>query len=142
MNETSAIINRLLEIKEQQEQLEGESKALWKTFYSIADREAGDGEKYRYLDENTGMAIARLVAESGIVDSAKLENVLSHEQWLEVSVAVRSLDMAMLEAAIRKGHVPREKVQECAEKTRTVRRWGPRKATKEELEELAAQEAR
>ncbi len=139
MSEVPVIITRLLEIIEQQESLEGEAAALWKAFYQIADHEAGDDASYRFLDPETGMAIARVMALSETIDSAKLEQALTHKQWLAVTREIRSLDQARLEVELDKGHIAKDAVEPCITRKHTARRHGPRKATKDELEELADQ---
>lgn len=139
MSEVPVIINRLLIIKEQQERLEAEVAALWKAFFQIADREAGEGNAYRFLDPETGMAIARVIALSEIIDPEQLEAVLTHEQWLDVTRATRILDQARLEVEMDKGHIDKAIVEPCVSRKHTARKHGPRKATKDELEELTDQ---
>lgn len=142
MSEVPIIINRLLEIKEQQETLDSEASALWKSFYQIADREAGDGKGYRFIDPETGMAIGRIVALSETIDPVKLEEALTHGQWLNVTKETRSLDQARLEVEIDKGHISKDLIEPYISRKHTARKHGPRKATKDELEELADQQAR
>ena len=51
------------------------------------------------------------------------------------------LEPTLLEAAMLRGQVPAAAVEECTERKNIARRYGPRKASKEELEQLATEEA-
>lgn len=136
MREVSVILARLLEIKERQGTLDSESKALWKAFYRIADREAGEEKSYHYLDEETGMTIGRVIALSEVIDPAKLEEALSHKQWLSVTKEIRQLDQARLEVEMDKESISKEDVEPCINRKKTARKNGPRKASKEDLEAI------
>lgn len=146
MSEVSTIIDRLLQIKDQQDILSSEVSALWKAFYKIADREAGEGIAYRYLDEEKGLVIARIIRKSENIDPEKLkekvEELVGHQAWLDISIETRSLDPARLEVSMQKGTIQKEIVDGCMDRRSVASKFGPRKATKEELEELAEQEAR
>lgn len=136
MEEVGVILARLLEIKERQETLDSEAKALWKAFYLIADREAGKEESYRYIDEETRMVIGRTMAVSETIDPEKLEEALTHEQWLEVTKSIRSLDQARLEVALDKGHIAKDVVEPCVNHRKTARKMGPKKASKDDIAEI------
>ena len=129
-------MDRLLQIKEQQDRLAGEVNALWKAFYEIADREAGEKQAYRFLNEETRMVIGRITARSETINAMKLESVLTHEQWLGVTVSARTLKEELLEAEMTRGHISKDVVEPCIERSITVRKMGPKKATKEELVEI------
>lgn len=141
MSEVSAIIARLVELKQQQERLESEAKTLWRAFYSIADIVAGEGEAYRFLDEETELVIARIIRKSETLDEGKLEAALTHQQWLAVTEPARILDQAKLDVALRHDRVPQEAVEGAMERKSIASKFGPRKASKEELEELAERRA-
>lgn len=137
MSEVAGIMDRLLQIKEQQDRLGGESNALWKAFYEIADREAGEKQAFRYLNEETGMVIGRVAAKSEFIEPNKLKTALTHEQWLTVTVVNRSFQPELLEAEITRGHITKNVIESCIERSVTVRKMGPKKATKEELAEIS-----
>ena len=139
MSEVATIITRLMEIKEQQDVLENEASALWRAFYQIADRLAGEGKPYRYLEEEQGLVIGRIIAISETVDPAKLEKALTHQQWLSVTRETRSLDQARLEVELDKEHIAKDLVEPCIARKPTARKFGPRKASKDELADLAEQ---
>jgi len=140
--EIGAIMRRLLAIKAQQDILAAEETVLWDTFYARADVEAGAGKAYRYLDRSNGLVIARQVAATETVNEKALEDNLSRQQWLAVTVAARRLDPTLLEAEMKRGHISSAVVEGVTSRKQTVRRYGPRRASKEELAELAAEEER
>src|SRR3990172_10753555 len=118
MEEVRAIIRRLLILTEETAEREREIKLLWETFYRIADREAGEGKPFRYLDEETGLAVARIVARHESINPELLEEKLTARQWLKVSRVARILDTTLLEAAMIRGQVPVATVEECTERKR------------------------
>ena len=136
MSEVAGIMDRLLQIKEQQDRLAGEANALWKAFYEIADREAGEKQAFRYLNEKTGMVIGRVAATSESIDDEELKAVLSHDQWLAVTIETRMLKEELLEAEMTRGHISKDIVEPCILRATVVRKMGPKKATKEELAEI------
>lgn len=137
MSEVAGIMDRLLQIKEQQDRLGGEANALWKAFYEIADREAGEKQAFRYLNEETGMVIGRVAATSENIDERELEMALDSKQWLAITVSRRFLRPELLEAEMIKGRISKDAVEPCIERSVTVRKMGPKRATKEELAEIA-----
>ncbi len=140
MSEVSTIIGRLLEIKEQTEVLEVEVSALWRAFYQIADREAGEGKAYRYLDEEKGLVIGRIIRKSENINPTTLEEQLTHDQWLSVSDETRILNPAKLELGLDakgKSKIPEDAVEASMERKKTASKFGPRKASKEDLADLA-----
>jgi len=138
--EIGAIMRRLLAIKAQQDILAAEETVLWDTFYARADVEAGEGKAYRYLDRFNGLVIARQVATSETVDEKALAANLSKQQWLAVTVATRKLEPKLLEAEMMRGRISFAVVEEATSRKHIVKRYGPRRASKEELAELAAEE--
>ena len=142
MEEVKAIIGRLLILSEEAANRECEVKLLWEAFYQIADREAGEANPFRYLDEETGMVLARSIAHHESINPERLQSLLSPSQWLKVSRAQRILEPSLLEAAMIRGQVSKEAVEECTERKRIPRRYGPCRASKEDLDQLAAEEAR
>jgi hypothetical protein len=142
MSEVPAIMQRLEELKEEQNRIAEEQDALWRAFYAIADKEAGPGKPYRFLDTNNGKVIARSVRESQSLDQDRLRELLSDEEWEHITLEVRVLDQTLLEAALKKGEIPVSAVEKCTTVKMFPARLGPRKASKEELAELEEQEAR
>ncbi len=136
MSEVSAIITRLVDLKEQQERLVNEATALWTAFYLIADREAGVQKSYRYLDEETELVIGRVMRRGDTLDIAALQSALSHKQWLSVTQEKRVVDDARLEVAMQKSDTVKAVVDAAMTRKRVASKFGPSKATKEELEEL------
>ena len=136
MSEVSAIITRLVDLKEQQERLVNEATALWTAFYLIADREAGAGESYRYLDEETELVLGRVMRRGDTLDVAALERALTPKQWLSVTQGKRVLDDARLEVAMQKSDTVKDAVDAAMTRKRVASKFGPAKATKDELEEL------
>lgn len=140
-SDIEAIIRRLRELGSEQQRLDYETEALWKTFFIIADQRAGRERPYRYLDVNSGYVIARQVTHQRQIDEAKLKSVVPHAVWLKITVPKRELDATLLEAALKQGKIAAEVVEGCVLHKSTTRRYGPRLASKEELVELETQEA-
>ncbi|KKM98905.1 hypothetical protein LCGC14_1153150 [marine sediment metagenome] len=136
MSEVSAIITRLVDLKEQQDRLASEATTLWTAFYQIADREAGKNKAYRYLDEETGLVLGRVMRRGDTLDTAALEAGLTPKQWLSVTQGKRVLDEARLEVAMQKDDTVKAAVDTAMERKMIASKLGPGKATKEELEEL------
>ena len=144
-SETEAIMKRLAELKEEENILAAEQKALWDAFWDIADQEAGEGKSYRFLNKETGQVIGRVLRQSQFLDDARLEGLLTPEQWEKVTilpVPVRLLDQTLLEAALKKGEIEPAVVEKCTTVKQVLARHGPRKASKEELAELEQEEGR
>lgn len=142
MSEVPAIMQRLEELKEEQNRIAEEQDTLWKAFYTIADQEAGPGKPYRYLDHDSGKVMARSVRESQSLNQEQLRELLSDEEWERITLEVRVLDQTLLEAALKHGEIPVSAVEKCTTTKTFPARLGPRKASKEELAELEEQEAR
>ena len=143
-DELRVILRRLAELNSEKNTLEIEAEALWGAFFQIADQRVGEKKPFRFLDPESLMILARIIAVSENINTEKLEGLLTPEQWetvTEVTEPQRYLEPVLLEAAMKTGQVPTAVVEECLEKKITVRRWGPRPATKEELAELEAGEA-
>lgn len=140
--EVRAIMTRLEAIKQNVEILGKEADALWSAFFKIADARAGEGAPFRFLDEELGVVIARQIATSGSIDSAALEKQLTEEQWGRVSELRRVLNTTLLEAEALRDPTIRSTLDTCSQVKKIVRRYGPRRASKEDLAELEAQEAR
>ncbi len=136
MSEVSAIITRLVDLKEQQERLLAEATTLWAAFYQIADREAGKNKAYRYLDEETGLVLGRVMRQGDTLDPARLEASLTPKQWLSVTQGKRVLDEARLEVAAQKDDTVKAAINAAMNRKAIPSKLGPRKASKEELEEL------
>ncbi len=136
MSEVSAIITRLVDLKEQQERLVNEATTLWTAFYLIADREAGKAKSYRYLDEESGLVLGRVMRRSDTLDAAALQRALNPKQWLSVTQGRRVLDDARLEVAMQKSGDIANAVEAAMTRKQIASKFGPAKATKEELEEL------
>ncbi len=136
MSEVSAIIKRLVELKEQQDRLVNEATALWAAFYLMADREVGKNKAYRYLDEETEFVLGRVMRRGDTLDSAALETSLTPKQWLSVTQGKRVLDDARLEVGMQKDKAIKAAVDAAMERKTIASKLGPRKANKEELAEL------
>jgi len=131
--EIGRIIARLGEIKAVKEALLQEESALWDSFHGIADAAAGKEQPYRFLDSESALVLARVLAER--LDVAKLEERLSDAAWRAVTVPARRFERPLLDAAILKGKVPAGIVEDCTD--RSLRRYGPAAATKDERAGLA-----
>ena len=139
MSEVSAIITRLVDLKEQQERLVAEATTLWAAFYQIADREAGKNKAYRYLDEETGLVLGRVMRQGDKLNPVDLEASLTSKQWLSVTQGLRVLDEARLEVVMQKDETIKAAVDAAMERKPIASKLGPRKASKDELEELERQ---
>jgi len=138
-DEIRSIMRRLGELKEDEGVLAAGQKTLWSALWSIADKEAGAGKSYRYLNQETGQVIGRILRESHSLDEERLEGLLTPEQWEKVTilpVPVRMLDQTLLEAGLKTGAIESKLVEECTTVKSILARHGPRKASKEELAEL------
>jgi len=138
-DEIRSIMLRLQELKEDESTIADEQKALWGALFAIADKEAGAGKSYRYLNEETGQIIGRILRESHSLDEERLEGCISPAEWEQITILpapVRVLDQTLLEAALKAGAVSSKVVEECTTVKTVLARHGPRKASKEELAEL------
>jgi len=132
----NGIVAQLVELKAAKEALSREESALWDSFHGIADGLAGKGQPYRFLDGESGLVLARVLSER--LDVAKLEERLSEIAWKAVTVAARRFERSLLDAAVIKGKVPAGIVENCVE--RSLRRYGPAPATKDERAGLAKEQ--
>ena len=82
------------------------------------------------------MVIGRIAATSENIDAGKLQEVLTPKQWLLVTVQYRQLREDLLEAEMTRGHIAKDLIEPCIERSVTVRKMGPKKATKDELAEI------
>lgn len=140
--EQRAILVALEDVKDRIARLEKEEKALWQAFYEIADGVVGAGKPYRYFDEELGKVIARIIAHSERIDDNLLRSLLNTEQWEAVSEPTRVLNTMLLELALRQDIISRDVVEQCVERKKTIRKHGPRVASKEDVEALELEEAR
>lgn len=136
MSELGAIVKRLTEIVADQKRLEREHKMLWVRAFQIFDDKAGEGEPFRWLDVEQGQVIARSIVTQDILDEAKLQELLTPEQWKAITVVEPRLDNLLLEAALKTEFVKASAVREVTTQKKVARRL-LYAATQEEQEEIA-----
>ena len=135
--EAQGILSRLIELGEEEQKTTDEKSLLWKRLYEIADDTEGENEPYRFIDPETMMVVGRTVAKGERLDEAKLEGALTKEEWRGVTQVHRSIDMEKLEVAVGRGEISADTVNDAKTTTLTPRKFGPRKASKEDRTKLA-----
>ena len=138
-SELASIIRRLDEMKKGDADRAAEQEILWKRVYELADDLAGEGEAYTYLDPELKMSIGRSVAQSKPqLDVAALRLALTDEEWKLVTRQERVFDADKLELAVAQDKIAAAVVQEATTTPPpTMRKSGPKAATKAQLVELA-----
>src|SRR3990167_5658048 len=97
MQEVHAIAARILEIREERDDLDTEEKGLWKRIFEIADDIAGDGQSWRFVDPELGKVIGReMHQQSPRIIVGMLQAALKKEEWLMVTRQERVLDNTKL----------------------------------------------
>src|SRR3990167_11113813 len=91
-----AILERMLILKEEKKRIEDEEGVLWKELFAIADYEAGPQKPFRHLDPELGMVIGRIISTRQSIDPNRLEKLLTHSQWIAISIPARILEPARL----------------------------------------------
>lgn len=134
-----AIVQRMLQLEEQELDISTEKDTLWNSFGAIADDAVGEGASYRYLDMELEQYIARIVAKpKPRIKLEELEAALTHEQWVAITDQTRVFNPDKLQAMIDKGEIDKELVQEHTEQPPLQVRKNFGQATKADREKIAA----
>lgn len=142
-SEVAGILRRLKKFADEDAGREAEKKLLWDRLNELADDAVGEGTEFVYVDPELKMSIGRTVAQGAArLDQKALRLALTDEEWKQVTSQTRVFDAEKLELAVAGGKIDRGAVQTATTTPPpSLRKSGPKAATKAQLEELAIAEA-
>ena len=115
-DELHALTAEMHRIRQKQDRLKGDETVLWDRFFQIADDLVGEAATYAYVDDELGYKLAREMHNiAPKVDPSKLEESLTHDQWIAITRQERVLDMEKLEQNLAAGLVDKVVVEEATE---------------------------
>jgi hypothetical protein len=138
-SEVAGILRRLKKFADEDTGREAEKKLLWGRLYELADDAVGEGVEFVYVDPELKESIGRTVAQGAArLDQKTLRLGLNDEEWKLVTIQTRVFDLEKLELAVAGGKIDRAVVQGATTTPPpSLRKSGPKAATKAQLEELA-----
>lgn len=142
-SEVGGILRRLKKFADEDTGREAEKKLLWDRLYELADDTVGEGVEFVYVDPELKMSIGRTVAQGAArLDQKALRLGLTDEEWKLVTSQMRVFDAEKLELAVAGAKIDKAIVQEATTTPPpSLRKSGPKAATKAQLEALAILEA-